>query len=139
MVFHPDLMRAVVSHVGYGDVLRTERSLNGLLNTTEFGTVKDKKQFDAMRAYSPCDHVKDGVRYPALLATTGLNDPRVEPWQSFKMVARLQTASASGEPILLRTNARAGHGASALSDRDQERTDVFTFLFAMLGVGVGAH
>lgn len=137
MVHYPDLMRAVVAHVGYGDVLRTELSPNGLFNTTEFGTVKNETQFRGMYDYSPYHHVVNGISYPALLATTGLNDPRVEPWQSFKMVARLQAATASGAPILLRTSARSGHGiGTALSERDQELADTYTFLFSILNVKV---
>jgi prolyl oligopeptidase len=132
MVHHPDLMSAVVAHVGYGDVLRTELSPNGEFNTTEFGTVKDEKQFRAMFAYSPYHHVADGREYPSVLALTGLNDPRVEPWQSFKMVARLQ-ATGTKNPVLLRVSAGTGHGfGTALSEEDQQRADVYTFLFDRL-------
>jgi prolyl oligopeptidase len=135
MIHYPDRMRAVVAHVGYGDILRTELSPNGLFNTTEFGTVKDSTQFRGMYAYSPYHHVGDGIRYPALLALTGLNDPRVEPWQSFKMVARLQAATAEDQPILLRTSAGTGHGGgTALSAVDQETADAFAFLFLVLNV-----
>ncbi len=135
MIHYPDLARAVVARVGYGDVLRTELSPNGLFNTTEFGTVKDETQFKGMYAYSPYHHVQDGTEYPAVLAMTGLNDPRVEPWQSFKMAARLQT-TGTHLPVLLRTSSKAGHGiGTALSENDQEEADLYTFLFKELGVG----
>lgn len=132
-VHYPDIARAVIADVGYGDVLRTELSPNGLFNTTEFGTVQNEAQFRGMLAYSPYHQVKDGTAYPAFLALTGMNDPRVEPWQSFKMVARLQ-ASGSSNVVLLRTSAGTGHGiGTAQSERDQELADIYTFLVAMLG------
>lgn len=135
MVLYPDLFRAVVAHVGIGDALRTELSPNGVFNTTEFGTVKDERQFRGMLAYSPYHNVKEGRTYPALLALTGLNDPRVEPWQSFKMVARMQDASTKG-PVLLRTNATTGHGGgTARTERNRATADAYTFLFDQLGVG----
>ena len=103
----------------------------------EFGTVKDEKQFQALFAYSPYHHVKDGVKYPAVLFLTGANDPRVDPMQSRKMTARLQAATASGRPVLLRTSAGSGHGLdTSLSERIEEDVDVYAFLFAELGVKV---
>jgi prolyl oligopeptidase len=79
--------------------------------------------------------VKDGAHYPAVLFLTGANDPRVDPMQSRKMVARLQAANASDEPILLRTSSTSGHGLdSALSERIAETTDVFAFIFDRLGI-----
>lgn len=134
MVHHPDVAGAVVAHVGIADALRTELSPNGEFNITEFGTVRDRTQFEGMYAYSPYHNVKDGTVYPALLATTGMNDPRVEPWQSFKMVARLQ-ASGTPNPVLLRVSHNTGHGGgTALSERDQQLADTYTFLFAALGL-----
>jgi prolyl oligopeptidase len=132
MVHHPEVARAVLAHVGIGDVLRTELSPNGEFNTTEFGTVTDATQFWGMYAYSPYHHVADGTVYPAVLATTGMNDPRVEPWQSFKMAARLQ-ASGTPNPVLLRVSYTTGHGGGTrLTERDQQLADSYTFLFATL-------
>jgi len=134
---HPELMKAVVTQVGIYDMLRVELSSNGAFNVPEFGTVKDYDQFQALHAYSPYHHVQDGVKYPAILFMTGANDPRVDPMQSRKMAARLQAASASDAPILLRTSASTGHGLdTALSERVEEITDVDAFLFAQLGVEV---
>ncbi|MCO6455286.1 MAG: S9 family peptidase [Pirellulaceae bacterium] len=134
---HPDLVRAVVSKVGIYDMLRVELSANGAFNIPEFGTVKDQRQFQALHAYSPYHAVRDGARYPATLLTTGENDPRVDPMQSRKMAARLQAANAAETPILLRTNARTGHGGDAsLDDRIEEEVDVLAFLFSQLGVRV---
>lgn len=136
LVQHPELFRAVVSHVGIYDALRTELSSNGEFNVTEFGTVKDPDQFRALYAYSPYHHVVDGTAYPAVLMTGGENDIRVEPMQSRKMTARLQVASASGLPVLLSTNPNAGHGmiGIALGDLVAGQADVLAFLFDQLGM-----
>ncbi|MDB5386465.1 MAG: Prolyl endopeptidase [Planctomycetaceae bacterium] len=132
---HPNLMRAVVSHVGIYDMLRVELSPNGVFNIVEFGTVKDPDQFRALHAYSPYHHVQDGVKYPPVLFLTGANDPRVDPLQSRKMTARLQAATGSAEPILLRTSSNSGHGGdTALSEKIEQTVDVFAFLFDRLGV-----
>jgi prolyl oligopeptidase len=131
---HPEQFRAVVSLVGIYDMLRVELDPNGQFNTTEFGTVKDAAQFRALYAYSPYHHVVDGEKYPAVLMETGDNDPRVNPAHSRKFTARLQAANASPYPILLKTFADAGHGASSSSDTQQETADTFAFLFEELGV-----
>ena len=137
MVQHPDLARAVISWVGIYDMLRVELSPNGAFNVTEYGTTKNKTQFDAMFAYSPYHRVQDGTPYPASLFLTGENDPRVDPMQSRKMVARLQAATSGQAPILLRTTSNAGHGLSAgLDVRVAEYTHVMAFLFHHLGVKV---
>jgi len=131
----PDLARAVVSHVGIYDMLRVELDPNGQFNVTEFGTVKDPEQFKALYAYSPYHHVRSGVKYPAVLLTTGENDGRVNPAQSRKMAARLQAATSSGLPILFRSTASAGHGiGTALKDRIAEQADVYAFLFDQMGI-----
>jgi prolyl oligopeptidase len=131
---HPDRFRVCVSFVGIYDMLRVELSPNGAFNVTEFGTVKDPAQFQALYAYSPYHHVVDGTRYPPILFLTGANDPRVEPWHSRKMTARLQAADPAGT-ILLRTTENAGHGLdSSLRQRIDEDIDVYAFLFHELGV-----
>jgi prolyl oligopeptidase len=132
---HPDLFRAVVSHVGIYDMLRVELHPNGAFNVTEFGTVKDPEQFRALYAYSPYHHVKDGTAYPAVFFLTGDNDARVDPANSRKMTARLQAATSSGLPILLRTSSSSGHGVdSSLSERIAEQTEVYGFLFHELSM-----
>jgi prolyl oligopeptidase len=131
----PDLFRAVVSHVGIYDMLRVELDPNGAFNTTEFGTVKNRDQFEALYAYSPYHHVKDGTTYPAVLFLTGENDHRVNPLNSRKMTARLQAANGSNHPILLRTSSNTGHGiGTALNERIEQGADVFSFLFDQLGI-----
>jgi prolyl oligopeptidase len=130
----PDLARAAVAEVGIFDMLRVELHPNGAFNVTEFGTVKDPEQFRALRAYSPYHNVKDRTRYPAVLLTAGENDPRVDAYHARKMAARLQAATASKLPVLLRVSG-FGHGVgSALDDIVELRADVTTFVFQELGV-----
>jgi len=132
---HPELYRAVVTHVGLYDVPRFLRSPNGVFNTTEFGSPDDPAQLKAMMAYSPYHHVVDGTQYPAVLLLTGDHDGRVDPMNSRKFAARLQTATASPHPILLRTTSSAGHGiGTALSEAVAGQTDVLAFLWRELGM-----
>ena len=136
---HPELFRAVVSRVGIYDMLRVELDPNGMFNTTEFGSVKDLPQFNALYAYSPYHRVKDGTAYPAIFMATGETDGRVNPAHSRKMIARLQAATASGKPVYLSINAHAGHGiGSALSIRVNQAADTFSFLFDQLGMQLPA-
>jgi prolyl oligopeptidase len=116
-------------------MVRVEISPNGQFNIPEFGTVKNPDQFSALYAYSPYHHVIDRTSYPAVLFMTGANDPRVDPMQSRKMAARLQAVSATAAPILLRTSSNTGHGGGTpLSDKIEEDTDQYSFLFYQLGV-----
>jgi prolyl oligopeptidase len=132
---HPQSFRAVVSFVGIYDMLRSEATTpNAVFNVTEYGTVGDAKQCEALYAYSPYHHVVDRTAYPAVLFLTGANDPRVNPMQSRKMTARLQAASTSGLPILLRTSANSGHGASSVDEDIEQSADMFAFLFDQLGM-----
>ncbi len=131
---HPELYRAVVSHVGIYDMLRSETFPNGAFNVTEYGTAKDPEQFKALFGYSPYHHVKGGTAYPAVFLLTGANDTRVDPSNSRKMAALLQASTSSKLPVLLLVGG-SGHGLDAsLSDRILETADVYAFLFRELGV-----
>ncbi len=133
---HPGLAKVVISEVGYYDMLRFETAPNGVFNTTEYGSVKDEAQFKALAAYSPYQHVKDGVQYPAVLMLTGANDPRVDPFHSRKFTARLQ-ASGTKRPVLLRTSADSGHGfGTPLQEEIAQTVDVFSFACDQLGIKV---
>jgi prolyl oligopeptidase len=135
IVQHPSLYRAVVSHVGIYDVPRYMSTPNGVFNRTEFGSPDDPQQLRAMLAYSPYHHVVDGTPYPAVFLLTGDNDGRVDPMNSRKFAARLQAATSSQNPILLRTTSAAGHGiGSALTEVVAADTDVFAFLWKELGL-----
>ncbi len=132
---HPDLMRAVVSHVGLYDMLRVELDPNGAFNITEYGTVANADHFRALYGYSPYHHVTNRTDYPAILMMTGEYDGRVNPAHSRKMVARLQQATASKNAILLRTSSNSGHGiGTALNEQIQQLADVYAFLCDQLGI-----
>ncbi|MEO8753384.1 MAG: prolyl oligopeptidase family serine peptidase [Casimicrobiaceae bacterium] len=131
----PELFGAAVDQVPVSDTLRAEFSANGVPNIPEFGTVTTEAGFKALFAMSPYHAVKDGVKYPAVLLTTGFNDPRVDVWEAAKMTARLQAASTSGKPILMRVDYDAGHGfGSTKKQQYEERADTFAFLFWQAGV-----
>ncbi|MGH8157451.1 MAG: prolyl oligopeptidase family serine peptidase [Rhodanobacter sp.] len=137
LVQHPGDYRAVVSMVGIYDMLRHETDFaNGAYNVSEYGTVQDRAQFKATLAYSPLQNVKADTAYPAVLMTTGANDPRVAPWQSRKFTAALQNATRSGQPILLLTRMNAGHGIGApFSQRVGNTAIMLTFFAQELGLG----
>ena len=130
----PDLARAVVAAVPVMDSLRSETTMNGRYNTTEFGTVEDPMIFKALLDYSPYHNVKDGTDYPAVLLTAGENDTRVDAWHAKKMTARLQAATTSSRPVLLRLES-GGHLAGSLDQNIDETTDIHAFLFDQLGLG----
>lgn len=130
---NPSVYRAVVSHVGVYDLLREELTPNGFYNVPEFGTVKDPRQFAWMLKQSPYQNVVRGRPYPAILMMTGKNDPRVDPYNSRKMIARLQADSSSSFPILLLQSSGRGHGmGTAFDARVQERVDSATFFDSQL-------
>jgi prolyl oligopeptidase len=130
----PDLFAAAGIAVGLTDMLRYETTANGVPNIAEFGSVKTEAGFRNLLKMSAYHHVQDGTRYPAVLLATGINDPRVDPWLAAKMTARLQAATASGKPVLLRVDYRGGHGPG-VTRRQQLETfaDGCAFLFWQLG------
>jgi prolyl oligopeptidase len=137
---HPSEYRAVVSLVGIYDMLRVELWPNGQYNISEYGTVTKQADFDWLRAYSPLQNVKPGIAYPAVLLITGVNDPRVAPWQSRKFAAALQAASTSKYPILLLTRMNEGHGVTAsFSQRVGNAAAAMSFFAQELGLGAEAE
>jgi prolyl oligopeptidase len=130
----PDVAAAVVCAVPVLDMLRSELTPNGAFNVTEFGSVRDPEMFRALHAYSPYHNIVDGTAYPPILFTAGEFDPRVEARDAKKMVARLQAATSSGQPILLRMES-GGHGiGQSLDQLVGVVTDYYTFLFDCLRV-----
>ena len=130
----PDLFAVILDDVGDSDSLRSELMASGPANIPEFGTVKTEEGFKGLYAMDAYVHVKDGTPYPAVILTTGINDPRVEPWQASKMAARLQAATSSSKPILLRVDYDAGHGfGSGKSQSDQELADEMSFALWQIG------
>jgi len=130
---NPGLYRAVNSYVGFYDLLRVELTPNGAYNTPEFGTVKDPAQFAWMLKQSPYHNVHRGTAYPAVLMTTGENDPRVAPYNSRKMIAALQADSASPNPILLIQQSGQGHGIGNSFEQEVETaTERYAFFASQL-------
>ena len=130
----PELFAAVHSAVGLTDMLRMELTPNGPPNIAEFGTVTRQDQFEAMLAVSPYHRVRFGTAYPGTIVTTGMNDPRVEAWLPAKFAARLQSATSSGKPVLLRIDYDAGHGmGSTKAQTVAETADVWSFFLWQMG------
>ena len=131
----PDLFRAVVVQVPLLDMLRYHRFLIARLWIPEYGSADDPEQFRWLAAYSPYHRVQDRTAYPAVMIATAESDTRVDPLHARKMTARLQEATSSGLPILLRLESRAGHGAGKpLAKVLDELTDTWTFIWRELGL-----
>ncbi len=134
---HPNAFKAVVSFVGIYDMLRNELFPNGQYNISEYGTSTKEQDFKWLYAYSPYHNVKPNTSYPATLLETGLNDPRVAPWQSRKFAAALQDANTSDNPVLLLTRMNEGHGVTAsFSQRVGNTAAALTFFAHELGLKV---
>lgn len=134
MTERPELFAAAVPAVGALDMIRAELTPNGVPNIPEFGTRATEPGFRALLAMSTYHQIKDGVAYPAVMFTHGVNDPRVEVWNSTKTAARLMAASSSGKPVLTLLDWQAGHGiGSTKAQQLQERADVFSFLLWQMG------
>jgi prolyl oligopeptidase len=136
----PDIARAVVAAVPVMDSLRAETTPNGTFNTPEYGTVDDPELFAVLRAYSPYHNVVNETAYPAVLLTAGQNDSRVDAWHAKKMTARLQEATSSDRPVLLRLES-TGHLGGSLDQSIDDTTDRYAFVFDQLGLGypIGIH
>jgi prolyl oligopeptidase len=108
----PELFGAALPAVGVLDMLRYQTaSANARQWSSDFGLSEDPEQFKALYAYSPVQNVKHGICYPPTLITTADHDDRVVPWHSYKFAAALQAAQLCTNPILIRIESRAGHGA----------------------------
>jgi prolyl oligopeptidase len=139
MTQRPDLFRAVVCQVPLLDMLRYQNFQIAKLWIPEYGSADDPKQFQWLYAYSPYHHVKPGTEYPAIMFMTADSDTRVDPMHAKKMAALMQAEAANGQsrarPILLRIEAKAGHGAGKpIAKQIEEGVDVYSFLFWQLGV-----
>jgi oligopeptidase B len=133
----PELFRAAVAEVPFVDALTTilDPSLPlSVIEWEEWGDpLHDKAFYDTMKAYSPLDNVT-AQRYPQLLVTAGLNDPRVSYWEPAKWVAKLRTTRLGDDLLLLRTEMGAGHGGPS-GRYDAWRKEAFTFAFLLQAVG----
>jgi prolyl oligopeptidase len=131
----PDLFGAAIPAVGVMDMLRYQKFTIGWAWASEYGTADDPKLFPALRAYSPLHNVKTGGCYPPTLVTTADHDDRVFPAHSFKYAATLQAAQGCANPVLIRIETRAGHGAGKPTAKQiNEAADRLAFLVKSLGM-----
>jgi prolyl oligopeptidase len=131
---HPELFGACIPHVGVFDMLRFHKFTIGWAWTGELGSPDNPDEYRWLRAYSPLHNVRPGTHYPATLLLTGDHDDRVVPGHSFKFAATLQAAQGGDQPILIRVETAAGHGAGKPTAKAiAADTDVLAFLEAVLG------
>jgi len=138
----PDLYRAVLCNFPDLDMVRffTFTETNNMPALLEYGDASDPEQFEFLRRYSPYQNMTDGVDYPAVMLATGDLDTRVPPLQARKMTARLQAATASGLPVILRYGQKHGHAAGRgrpMSEVLDNTAMEITFLLMQLGVPTG--
>jgi len=140
LVQRPELFAAALPAVGVLDMLRYHTaSSNARQWSSDYGLAEDREQFRALYAYSPVQNVKNGVCYPPTLITTADHDDRVVPWHSYKFAAALQAAQICPNPILIRIETRAGHGAGKpVWMQVDDFADQWAFLARWLGMSVPA-
>ncbi len=129
----PDLFAAMVGRVPVMDMVRYERMALGPSQVPEFGSAAGAAGVEQLRGISAYHQVKDGTPYPAVLLTAGMVDPRVEAWQPAKMAARLQAASSSGKPVLLRVDPAGDSAGRARASREAELADIYSFVLWQMG------
>ena len=135
MTQRPDLMKVALPAVGVLDMLRYHTFTAGAGWAYDYGTANDSKEmFDYLKGYSPVHNVKKGVKYPATLITTADHDDRVVPAHSFKFAAELQEKQLGENPILIRIETNAGHGAGTpVAKTIDEYSDIFSFTLFNMG------
>ena len=130
----PALAAVAIVRVGDSNATRFEFMEAGPANIPEFGTIKEPDGFKGLFEMDAYQHVRDGVAYPSVLLTTGLTDPRVANWEAGKFTARLQAATSSHRPVILRVETDAGHGlGSTRKQRDDESADTYAFILQQVG------
>lgn len=135
MTQRPDLMQVALPAVGVMDMLRYHTFTAGAGWAYDYGTADDSKEmFDYIYSYSPVQNVKEGIAYPATLITTGDHDDRVVPAHSFKFAAQLQAKQKGSNPVIIRIETNAGHGAGTpVSKTIEQNADIFGFTFYNMG------
>ncbi|MFM7318048.1 MAG: prolyl oligopeptidase family serine peptidase [bacterium] len=135
MTQRPDLYGAALPAVGVMDMLRFHKFTIGWAWIDDYGSSDNAEQFKALYAYSPLHSLKPGTKYPSTMVTTADHDDRVVPAHSFKFAARLQESHAGENPVLIRIETRAGHGAGKpTSKMIEEAADKWAFLVKSLGM-----
>lgn len=136
MTQRPDLVKVALPAVGVLDMLRYHTFTAGAGWAYDYGTAEQSKEmFEYLKGYSPVHNVKAGVKYPATMVTTGDHDDRVVPAHSFKFAAELQAKQAGDNPVLIRIDVNAGHGAGkSVAATIQENVDMQVFTLYNMGV-----
>ncbi len=135
MTQRPGLFKVAIPQVGVMDMLRYQKFTIGWAWASDYGTSDKKEEFDYLFKYSPLHNIKDSVAYPATLAFTADHDDRVVPAHTFKFMATLQAKQKGDQPVLLRIETKAGHGAGKPTTKViQEATDLWSFVFYNLGM-----
>ena len=133
MTQRPDLFGAALPAVGVMDMLRFQKFTIGWAWTSDYGSSENAEDFKALFAYSPLHNIKPGTKYPATMVTTADHDDRVVPAHSFKFAATMQAAQAGTNPILIRIETKAGHGAGKPTTKMiEEIADRWGFLVKVL-------
>ncbi|MET0239705.1 MAG: prolyl oligopeptidase family serine peptidase [Sphingobium sp.] len=133
----PDLFAAALPTVGVMDMLRFDRFTAGRYWVDDYGYPSREADFRNLLSYSPYHNIRDGIAYPAILATTGDTDDRVVPGHSFKYVAALQHADIGHKPHLIRVDTRAGHGSGKPVDKQiAEFADMYAFAAYWTGLSI---
>jgi prolyl oligopeptidase len=133
----PDLFGAALPAVGVMDMLRFPQWTIGWAWVSDYGSPDNEEEFKALYAYSPYHNLKAGTSYPATFITTADHDDRVVPYHSFKFAARLQEVQSGAEPVLIRIETKAGHGAGKpTSKKIEEAADELSFMVKELGMKV---
>lgn len=135
MTQRPDLMKVALPAVGVMDMLRYHTFTAGAGWAYDYGTAQDNiEMFEYLKGYSPVQNVKAGVKYPATMVTTGDHDDRVVPAHSFKFAAELQEKQTGPNPVLIRIDVKAGHGAGkSVAATIQENVDIQAFTLYNMG------
>ena len=135
MTQRPDLVKVAIPAVGVLDMLRYHTFTAGAGWAYDYGTAGDSKEmFEYLKGYSPLHNVKEGTAYPATMITTADHDDRVVPAHSFKFAAELQAKQQGSNPVLIRIETDAGHGAGTpVSKTIEQSADVFAFILYNMG------
>ncbi len=135
MTQRPDLFKVALPAVGVMDMLRFQKFTIGWAWTSDYGSSEHPEEFKSLIKYSPLHNLKKGTVYPATLVTTADHDDRVVPGHSFKFISRLQEVQSGDNPVLIRIDVNAGHGAGKPTGKlIDEQSDIFAFLFYNLGM-----
>lgn len=135
MTQRPDLFRVALPAVGVLDMLRYENFTIGYAWASDYGSVKEKEHFENILTYSPLHNLEKGTSYPATMVLTADHDDRVVPAHSFKFAAALQDAHEGDDPVLIRVDVNAGHGAGKPTDKIlDEYADIMSFMMYNMGV-----